>query len=74
MMPIPKSKKLLKESFKQLYAAEMKDANLTEVKDSDVSALLVNMEDRMLIKHYCFGVLYAKAGQKGEEEMFGNST
>jgi hypothetical protein len=74
MMPIPKSKKLIKDAFKQLYANELKDAVLTEVKDPDVSNVLINMEDRMLIKHYCFGVLYAKAGQKEEEELFGNSS
>jgi len=28
----------------------------------------------MLIKHYSFGVLYSKAGQTSEEDMFSNST
>lgn len=64
---------MIRDSFKLLYANEIKDANFWEVKDSDVSSVLINMEDRMLIKHYCFGVLYTKAGQKKEEEMFGNS-
>ena len=42
-------------------------------KNSGIQSQLVELEERMAIKHtLAIGVLYVKAGQKDENEMFGN--
>jgi hypothetical protein len=75
-LPVPASKKKIKEALHTLYATELKETRLVEIKEGldKIDADLYNMEDRMLVKHYSFGVLYAKAGQKTEDEMFSNSS
>jgi RAP1 GTPase activating protein 1 len=73
--PIPavpnKKDKILKQ-VRESFAEELKDARLVEVKDPAIEKDLSNMEDRMLVKHYSFGVLYCKSGQKSEDEIFSN--
>lgn len=39
---------------------------------SRVARELLGIEDKQQIKGYKFGVLYCKAGQEKEDEMFGN--
>lgn len=58
---------------RESFDAELKDARLVEAKDASIERDLVNMEDRMLVKHYSFGVLYCKSGQKTEDEIFSNT-
>jgi hypothetical protein len=73
--PIPavpnKKDKILKQ-VRESFVEELKDARLVEAKDLLLEKDLSNMEDRMLVKHYSFGVLYCKSGQKTEEEIFSN--
>lgn len=69
---VPNKKDKILKQIRESFAEELKDARLTEVKDPAIERDLVNMEDRMLVKHYSFGVLYCKSGQKTEEEIFSN--
>lgn len=67
----PKKDKIIK-VLRETFPSLLKDFKLTEVKDPALIPDLVNMEDRMLVKHYSFGVLYCKSGQKDEDEFFSN--
>lgn len=69
---VPNKKDKILKQVRESFAEELKDAKLIEVKDVQVEKDLVNMEDRMLVKHYSFGVLYCKSGQKTEDEIFSN--
>lgn len=69
---MPNKKDKILKQVQESFAAELKDARLVEVKDAAIEKELVNMEDRMLVKHYSFGVLYCKSGQRTEEEIFSN--
>jgi len=42
------------------------------VKDPALKNELISMEERMIVTNFKFGVLYVKAGQMVEEDMFGN--
>lgn len=66
-----KKEKLLN-CIQETLSGEIKNFPLVEVKETEIESHLENMEDRMLIKHYSFGVLYCKSGQKTEEEFFSN--
>lgn len=67
----PKKDKLIK-ALREIFPSVLKEYKLVEVKDPNLIPALANMEDRMLIKHYSFGVLYCKSGQKMEDEFFSN--
>jgi len=55
------------------YASLLGVIEVQEVKQHDqLVQELVHMEDRLLIKAYKFGVVYCKAGQTDECEMFSN--
>lgn len=69
---VPNKKDKILKQVRESFVDELKDARIVEVKDPNVESQLVNMEDRMLVKHYSFGVLYCKSGQKTEEEIFSN--
>ncbi len=45
---------------------------LHEITRNDGEALLLEMENKLLVKGYKFGILYCRGGQKNEDEMFGN--
>ena len=69
---VPHTKNKLFKALKTEFANEMKEFKFTEVKDVNIISELVKMEDRMLIKHYSFGVVYCKAGQHTDDEIFSN--
>lgn len=69
---VPNKKDKILKQVRESFDAELKDAPLFEAKDASIERDLVNMEDRMLVKHYSFGVLYCKSGQKTEDEIFSN--
>jgi len=69
---VPNKKDKILKQIRESFAEELKDARLAEVKDPQIEKELVNMEDRMLVKHYSFGVLYCKSGQRTEDEIFSN--
>lgn len=69
---VPNKKDKILKQLRETFAEELKDTRLVEVKDARIERDLVNMEDRMLVKHYSFGVLYCKSGQKTEDEIFSN--
>lgn len=70
---VPNKKDKILKQIRESFDAELKDAPLVEAKDATIERDLVNMEDRMLVKHYSFGVLYCKSGQKTEDEIFSNT-
>jgi len=51
----------------------MAHVKFKEIKDDHFPTKLLHMEDRLLVKAYKFGVIYCKAGQTSEDEMFCNS-
>lgn len=69
---VPNKKDKILKQVRESFAEELKDARLVEVKDPVIEKELVRMEDRMLVKHYSFGVLYCKTGQRTEDEIFSN--
>eukprot|EP01098_Paradermamoeba_levis_P004302 TRINITY_DN184_c0_g1_i3.p1 TRINITY_DN184_c0_g1~~TRINITY_DN184_c0_g1_i3.p1 ORF type:complete len:412 (+),score=78.23 TRINITY_DN184_c0_g1_i3:416-1651(+) len=50
----------------------LSEVKLKEVKDQNFCTKLLHMEDRLLIKSYKFGVIYCRAGQTDENDMFSN--
>lgn len=70
---VPNKKDKILKQVRESFDVELKDAILVEAKDSSIERDLTNMEDRMLVKHYSFGVLYCKSGQKTEDEIFSNT-
>lgn len=66
-------KRLLKTLTKELPTL-LNGVKLKHIPDDSLCTKLLHMEDRMLVKAYKFGVIYAKEGQTHEDEMFGNET
>jgi hypothetical protein len=64
-----------KETIKLLKAQEPMLANtkLVKVKEPQLVQDLLEMERKLLVKNYKFGVLYVKEGQDQENDMFSNS-
>lgn len=52
--------------------ASIADVKLTQVRDAELQRRLAEMELRQIVNNYKFGVLYAREGQRAEEEMFQN--
>ena len=51
---------------------QCENAKLKEIDDQKLQVDLLAMEEKMIETNYKFGVLYCKAGQANEDEMFSN--
>lgn len=72
---IKSSKILGKSSFKDVISTvipNIKQANLKKV--DDLQKKLIRLDEILLSSTYKFGVLYYKAGQQDENEVFGNES
>jgi len=66
-----KPKQLLK-ALKETYP-EYSGITFKHVKNEDINEEFLNLELRLSVKGYKYGVLYCKAGQTDEEAMFSNN-
>lgn len=69
---LPLKKDKIAKYLRDYFPTITKDYKMVEIKDPNLVPDLINMEDRMVIKHYSFGVLNCKPGQNQEDEYFGN--
>jgi RAP1 GTPase activating protein 1 len=60
--------KLLKDEYPEYSGITFK-----QIKNEDMEQELLNMELRLMVKGYKYGILYAKEGQVEEEKMFCNN-
>jgi len=67
-----KPKKLSGKDILQNISPSLSTSKLKHIKDPELCNSLKTFEERQLIRSYKFGVLYCKAGQTDEEQMFSN--
>eukprot|EP01117_Protostelium_nocturnum_P008405 TRINITY_DN2_c1_g1_i1.p1 TRINITY_DN2_c1_g1~~TRINITY_DN2_c1_g1_i1.p1 ORF type:complete len:430 (+),score=120.59 TRINITY_DN2_c1_g1_i1:408-1697(+) len=71
-IPYSNNKTRLINNLKELIP-EINDIQFREIKNAAMSNDLAHLENRLLYKHYKFGVIYCKEGQQTDDQMFSNS-